>query len=102
MTDAPLTEDLIGPAYYADPYYQSAHYAEKLAAAYAMEAARQELQRGEATHASLAYARFLSAVENDATMSHGRFKAFTTTDGEVARAWPFLAEIMLASREVKP
>jgi hypothetical protein len=84
----------VGARYYADTYYQSDAYRQKLEAARDTEAERQALLRGEATAETLAYARFLNAVENDATLSHGRFKPFQYSDTEVLRAWPFLeAEI---------
>lgn len=90
----PLSPNNVGPEYWADPYYRSEARQHKLKAAQEMEAARQALRRGEATAATLAYARFLNAVENDATFSRGRFKPFRHVDDEVLRAWPFLeAEI---------
>jgi len=93
MQDAPMTYDLIGPSYYDDPYYQSEHYKAKLAFAYATEDARQSLQRKESTPEALAYARFLNAVENDATMAHGVFKSFSVDEDEVLRDFPFLATV---------
>ena len=55
----------------------------------AAERNRQLLCRGEATEGSLAYARFLTACENDAA-----FNGFRKDDGEVARRWPFLAPLI--------
>lgn len=58
-----------------------------------IEQNRQALMRGEATPGALAYARFLVACENDATISHGAFKGFRYSDKEVIRRWPFLKEV---------
>lgn len=84
----------VGAFYYADPYYQSEDYQSKLRAAKEIERARQALLRGEATRETLAYARFLNAVDNDATMSHGTFKPFRHNDDEVQREWPFLSALV--------
>jgi hypothetical protein len=78
-----------------------AEYDAKLAQANEIEKARQALLRKEATPETLAYARFLCAVANDATYSHGRFKRFSATDDEVLREYPFLADAMLAARGAK-
>ena len=86
--------DFVGPHYYADPYYSSAAYKEKLAAAQEQERHRQALARGEATEDTLTYARFLSAVENDATHSRGGFKGFRHNDGDIARQYPFLGPVI--------
>ena len=72
--------------------------AETLKAYEEIEATRQALLRGEATKKTLAYARFLSAVENDATYSRGGFKPFKHDDAEVVRQWPFLAPQHLGQR----
>lgn len=74
--------------------YQSQIPKHRLAAAQRQEAARQELARGEATEGALAYARYLSATGNDATLSHGKFKQFAPDDEDVARNWPFLVPLI--------
>lgn len=89
-----MKQDLIGPEYFSDPYYRSAAYQEKLAAAQQQEQVRQALVRGEATEETLAYARYLEAVENDATISHGSFGRFAASDQQVVRRWPFLADLV--------
>ena len=77
-----------------DPKHLAHHntdaFRSKLKAAQEQEAARQSLLRGEKTPQALAYARFLNAVENDATYGHGKFYSFRSNDDEVARDWPHL------------
>ena len=89
---------LIASTYYADPYYRSEAYKKKLRGAQEIELTRQALTRGEATKKTLAYARFLNAVENDATMDHGHFKPFRDSDDDVARDFPFLADLIAARK----
>lgn len=68
---------------------------EKLAAAHEIEAARQALCRQEATPRTLAYARFLLAVESDATYSGGSFGNFVAPpDDELLRRYPFFAGLI--------
>ncbi len=64
-----------------------------------IEQTRQALIHGEANEKTLAYARFLNAVESDATISHGSFKPFQHDDEEVARQWPFLANMLERSAQ---
>ena len=90
--------DFIGPSYYADPYYRSEAYRKKLADAQAVEKVRQALGAGESTPETLAYARYLNAVENDATLSRDGFKGFRHNDDEVAREYPFLTTVMQVNR----
>lgn len=101
MGRAPDSPDNVGPSYWADPYYQSDAYRQKFAAALKIERTRQALQRKEATPETLAHARFLVAVENDAIMSIGGFKGFDVTDAEVVREYPFLADLIAQPQEVK-
>lgn len=63
----------------------------KVVAAERQEAARQALMRSEATPQTLAYARFLVAVANDATINGGGFNA---DDADVAREYPFLRPLI--------
>jgi len=86
----PKSHDNVGPEYWAR--YDQAALSEKIKAAEETEAVRRRLVAGIADHQTLAYARFLASVENDATLSHGQFKWFGCTDDEVVRKWPFLAE----------
>jgi hypothetical protein len=67
-----------------------------------VEQTRQALLRGEATAKTLAYARFLNAIENDATISHSAFKKCETDDDEVAREWPFLRDMMKKGKSHDP
>jgi hypothetical protein len=70
-------------------------YNQRLAAAQKQELTRQALLRGEATAATLAYARFLSAVANASTISHGQRKAFRPeSDAEILREWPCLSPLL--------
>lgn len=88
-----MKQDLIGPEYYSDPYYQTEAYKQKLQLALKQEQFRQQLMSGQNTPGTQAYARYLLAVENDATMSHGSFKPFKMPDDqEVHRAFPHLKE----------
>jgi hypothetical protein len=68
-------------------------YAAKLKAGQEQELIRQTLVRGERTRETIAYARFLNACENDATLSHGFFKPLKSVDQEILREWPFLASL---------
>lgn len=70
--------------------YQSEIPQQRVRAFQEIETTRQALMRGEATEKTLAYARFLDAVENDATLSHGTFKKFQHDDASVFRRFPFL------------
>lgn len=84
-----MTIDLIGPSYYADTYYKSASYQKKLADCQTIEASRQRLMARIAATDTLAYARFLLAVESDATLSHGRFGSFKLPkNADLLRAFP--------------
>lgn len=78
--------------------YQSEVPATVVEAYREIELTRQALCRGEATAKTLAYARFLSAIENDATLSHGAFKACRPDDEDVIRRWPFLADLSADER----
>ncbi len=80
-------------------HMQTPEYKKRVAEGMQIEAARQALLRGEATPATLAYARFLVAVENDATLGHGHFERFRATDEEVVRAYPFLSDL---AKEAQP
>ena len=86
---APPSPNNVGP----QPHQQTAAYRQKLLGAQDIEATRQALLHGEANSKTLAYARFLSAVENDATYDTRKcaFHAFQHADIEVARAFPALA-----------
>jgi len=75
--------------------YKSEVPKERLEAAQRTELTRQSLLRGEATADTLAYARFLSAVQNDATISHGSRKGFKPDDDkQLARDYPFLEPLL--------
>lgn len=71
-------------------HHRTDAFREKHNAARQQEEARQALLRGENTPEALAYARFLNAVENDATLSQGTSRPFLHNDEEVARNWPSL------------
>lgn len=86
----PKSPDNVGPAYWAER--DQVALSERIQAAKKTEDVRRRLVAGRADSQTLAYARFLAAVENDATLSHGQFKWFGCTDDEVVRKWPFLAE----------
>lgn len=86
----PKSPDNVGPAYWTER--DQAALSEKIKAAEEAEVVRRRLVAGIADQQTLAYARFLASVENDATLSHGQFKWFGCTDDEVVRKWPFLAE----------
>ena len=65
-----------------------------------IELARQALLHGEATTATLAYARYLSACANAATISHGERGRFAPdNDEEILREWPCLAPILKTERK---
>ena len=89
-----MKQDLIGPGYFSDPYYSSDAYKQKLAAAQRQERNRQDLMAGRATPGSLAYARFLSAVLNDATVNSE--VGFCPNDTDVLRDYPFLRDLVEA------
>ena len=72
--------------------YKSEIPPETVAAYEEIERTRQSLMRGEATAKTLAYARFLSAAETDATLSHGSFGGFRHNDADVRRRFPFLSD----------
>lgn len=75
--------------------YKSEIPPERLDSYKKIEATRQALQRGEASKETLAYARFLTAVENDATISGGKFKrCVPDRDDEIRRRWPFLKDVI--------
>lgn len=84
-------------------YWQSRDQAKltlNIEAAKKQEAARQDLMANIASKRALVYARFLVAVENDATFGHGSFRGFMTDDDDVFRQWPFL-QIKPPRREVR-
>ena len=59
-------------------------------AATRQEETRQALMRGESTSATLKYAKFLSALENDA--SNGQF--YPSDDTQIKRDFPCLAPLL--------
>jgi hypothetical protein len=76
---------------------QGPEYEAKLSRAQEIEQTRQALVRGEATNETFAYAKFLCACENDATLTKPRFSA---GDGEVMRAFPiFDAKLKVRDEE---
>lgn len=91
---APPSPNNVGPDYWKEPHYQTPSYRKKLESYRQIERNRQDLISGRPTAGALAYARFLNAIENDATLSNGGFKKFECSDGEVARAYPFLKELL--------
>ena len=92
MSEAPKSHDFVGPEYWADR--DPIRLADKIAAAEAIDRARKALTAGAASPEALAYARFLSAVESDATLSNGAFKPFMHDDNEVRREWPHLSNLI--------
>lgn len=84
---------MIFHTYYADPYYRTGAYKDKLESAKRIELARQALMRGEATAQTLAYARFLTAMENAATIGG---PGCVHDDAKVCRRYPFLVSMISA------
>lgn len=78
------TENLCG--------YVSSIPLERVRAFEQIERNRQDLMDGRATPGARAYAEFLSAVESDATYSHGGFGRFAPDKASIERQWPFLSE----------
>ena len=72
--------------------YKSEIPQDKIDACTQVNAARSALLGGEASVRSLAYARFLSAMENDATINNG--KGAASDDQAVLRDWPFLKGVV--------
>jgi hypothetical protein len=75
--------------YWDHPYYQSQEYRNKISDAEDVERNRQDLLAQRPTRGALAYARFLMACENDASITGGKgFRA--PNDAELFGAYPFL------------
>jgi hypothetical protein len=86
-------ENLISKTYYQDPYYQSKEYKKKVKNALEIEQNRSDLIAKRNTIGAKNYARFLMAVENDASFSRGKFGKFTLpSDENLIRRYPFLKE----------
>ncbi len=85
---------MIGTSYWNDRDQKA--LAAKLKAAEHIEAARRDLVAGVVSPETLTYARFLCAVENDATYSaeHGGFRPFRAGDEDVVLEWPFLRPLI--------
>jgi hypothetical protein len=88
MSQIAPTDGRLGPKHFA--HHNADSFRAKLKDTEQQESARQALIRGENTPAALTYARFLNAVENDATLDKAGFRPFLHDDEEVARDWPHL------------
>jgi hypothetical protein len=82
--------------------YKSEIPPERVKAYQAMEDARQALRRGEVSQRSLNYAKYLSAIENDATCRHGEFRKAIPDLDDVMRQWPFLKPLIDADQRQQP
>ena len=86
-------------AYWSHPYYQTTEYKQRLEAAQKQEKARQALMQGKITRETIAYAKYLNAVEQNATLSHGRFKPFAPDLNQLEREFPDIASAIRKGRE---